>query len=190
MNNLGVWHPICVQNWTSSVSDEICRFIGFGYLMFLSILFREIHCSLKLYIFRPGLSYSLLARSKVLPLNTLEPAEGFLWNTSKSLQAPLALHKRDLSFTNEDYNFAALHSIVKRQSASSTASDCKFVNVTCSNQLCGIRPSLGGWDALPNIEGRFPWHATLFLEGQYICGATLLAPQWLLVSSFCFRNIK
>ncbi|XP_059351981.1 serine protease nudel-like isoform X3 [Daphnia carinata] len=167
MNKLGVWNPICVQNWSSSVSDEICSFIGYG----------------------PGLSYSLLSGSKLLPLKPLEPPQGFLWNSSKPSQSPSTLFKSDLGLFSEDFNLTALHSIAKRQSVTSTTSDCKFVNVTCSNQLCGIRPNLGGWDTLPNTEGRFPWHATLFLEGQYLCGATLVAPQWLLVSSVCFRNI-
>ncbi|XP_045026749.1 LOW QUALITY PROTEIN: serine protease nudel [Daphnia magna] len=168
MNKLGVWNLICVPDWSSSVSDEICSFIGYG----------------------PGLSYNLLAGSKLLPLKPLEPPQGFLWNSSKPPQLPSALPKRDLGLSSEDYNFTALHFIAKRQSVISTTSDCKFVNLTCSNQLCGIRPNLGEWDTLPKTEGRFPWHATLFLEGQYLCGATLVAPQWLLVSSVCFRNIN
>ena len=67
---------------------------------------------------------------------------------------------------------------------------CKLVNMTCGSQLCGIRPNLGGWDNLPNIEGRFPWQATLFIQGQYLCGATLIAPEWLLISVNCSLNFK
>lgn len=166
LNKLGLWQPICVKNWTSSVSDEICSYLGYG----------------------PGLSYTFIPGMKSVPIKNLEPQQGFLWNTSKGFNSQLVLPKSDAKIVDETSISSALHSVVKRQST--TTNDCKFVNVTCASQLCGIRPNLGGWDNFPNIEGRFPWHATLFLNGLYLCGATLVAPEWLLVSSNCVRNIN
>ena len=141
-----------------------------------------------MYIFRPGLSYSFIAGIQSTPVKASATPQGFLWNSTTGDNSQLTSPKSDMKFADETSISSALHSIVKRQST--TTNDCKFVNVTCANQQCGIRPNLGGWDNFSNIEGRFPWHATLFLNGQYLCGATLVAPEWLLVSANCVRNIK
>lgn len=139
---------------------------------------------------RSGISYTLIPGMKATPLKALAPPQGFLWNSSKSPEPQRSLTKRDYRIDPPAEIFPTWHSVVKRQAPLPTSQSCKFVNVTCSNQLCGIRPHLGGWDNLPNTEGRFPWHATLFLKGQYLCGATLVAPSWLLTSINCFYNIK
>lgn len=36
----------------------------------------------------------------------------------------------------------------------------------------------------------WPWHAAVFVDGRYKCGAVLLEPSWLLTSVHCTENIK
>lgn len=143
----------------------------------------------KIYFIRPSISYTLISGVKVAPLKIIDPPQGFLWNTTTTIRSRRSL-RRDKNYAINIDASSNWHSIAKRQLAVPTTSSCSFVNVTCGKQLCGIRPNLGGWDNLPNVEGRFPWHATLFLGGQYLCGATLIAPEWLLASANCFRNIR
>nr|CAH0109683.1 unnamed protein product [Daphnia galeata] len=104
VNRLGLWQPICVQNWTSSVSDEICSFLGYG----------------------PGLSYSFIAGIQSTPVKASPPPQGFLWNSTKGDNSQFASPKSDMKFADETSISSPLHSIVKRQST--TTNDCKFVN--------------------------------------------------------------
>lgn len=65
--------------------------------------------------------------------------------------------------------------------------ECQKVNVACENIQCGTRPafvSSGG------TEGNAPWHVTLFANGKYLCGATLVDEKWAITASSCFKNIE
>ncbi|XP_069952632.1 uncharacterized protein [Cherax quadricarinatus] len=65
------------------------------------------------------------------------------------------------------------------------------VRVTCSNLQCGMRPRaishrariVGGNNS---GLGSWPWHAALYKEGEYQCGATLINHQWLVSAGHCF----
>ncbi len=130
---------------------------------------------------RKSISYNFV--SKPVDFRVVEPLDGFLWNSSSAVMQS----NRPVKPTQTTPD--VFHSLRKRQAPTAT-DDCKLVNVSCSTQMCGTRPSLGNWNGIPNIEGRYPWHATLFLNGEYLCGATLIAPQWLVASANCIRNIK
>ena len=130
--------------------------------------------------YRKSISYNFI--SNPVDFRVVQPVDGFLWNSSSAVMES----KPFVEPTQTSFN--VLHSISKRQA--STTGDCKLVNVSCSTQMCGTRPSLGIWNGIAHIEGRYPWHATLFLNGEYLCGATLIAPQWLVASANCIRNLK
>ncbi|XP_066975872.1 uncharacterized protein [Macrobrachium rosenbergii] len=65
------------------------------------------------------------------------------------------------------------------------------VKVSCSSLQCGMRPRavshrariVGGSNSGP---GSWPWHAALYKEGEYQCGATLINNQWLVSAGHCF----
>ncbi|XP_068241561.1 uncharacterized protein [Palaemon carinicauda] len=68
------------------------------------------------------------------------------------------------------------------------------VKVSCSNLQCGMRPRavshrariVGGSNSGP---GSWPWHAALYKEGEYQCGATLINNQWLVSAGHCFVGV-
>ncbi|XP_072940602.1 uncharacterized protein [Epargyreus clarus] len=67
----------------------------------------------------------------------------------------------------------------------------RALRVRCQDFDCGIRPHadaqtprvVGGGGA---AEGAWPWQAALYRDGDFQCGATLVAAQWLLSASHCF----
>ena len=151
------------------------KFLNFHFLSFLAISYFIFFSS----IYRKSISYNFI--TDLSEFRIVDPPEGFLWNSSTA-----AVKSKRSVTENPSSPLNVLHSINKRQAEG----DCKYINVSCSSQMCGTRPSLGIWTGLPNLEGRYPWHATLFLNGEYLCGATLIAPQWLIASANCIRNLK
>ena len=137
---------------------------------------------------RKSISYNFISNS--VTFRVVQPLDGFLWNSSAAvIKAKLLVKSNPKSFYSNKLH--EQHSLIeKRQAPSASTGDCKFVNVSFSTQMCGTRPSLGNWSGVPNLEGRYPWQATLFLNGEYLCGATLIAPQWLIASANCIRNLK
>ena len=65
--------------------------------------------------------------------------------------------------------------------------DCQKVNVDCGNFQCGTRPA---FELSGGTEGNAPWHVTLFANGRYLCGATLVHEKWAVVAASCFKNVE
>ncbi|XP_033608971.1 transmembrane protease serine 2-like [Cryptotermes secundus] len=74
----------------------------------------------------------------------------------------------------------------------------EVVHVSCRDLRCGIRPQainqwassrhsriVGGGNAAP---GSWPWQAALYKEGEFQCGATLIADRWLVSAGHCFYH--
>nr|XP_027208898.1 serine protease nudel-like isoform X2 [Penaeus vannamei] len=67
------------------------------------------------------------------------------------------------------------------------------VKVSCEGLQCGMRPRavhhrariVGGSNSGP---GSWPWHAALYKEGEYQCGATLINDRWLVSAGHCFYS--
>ncbi|PSN33951.1 hypothetical protein C0J52_19934 [Blattella germanica] len=74
----------------------------------------------------------------------------------------------------------------------------QVVHVSCRDLECGVRPQainqwassrhsriVGGGNAAP---GAWPWQAALYKEGEFQCGATLIADRWLVSAGHCFYH--
>ncbi|XP_026320088.1 uncharacterized protein LOC113230394 isoform X2 [Hyposmocoma kahamanoa] len=67
----------------------------------------------------------------------------------------------------------------------------KALRVRCKDLDCGIRPHadaqqprvVGGGGA---AAGAWPWQVALYRDGDFQCGGTLIADQWILSASHCF----
>jgi len=72
---------------------------------------------------------------------------------------------------------------------SATDSGCYFVDLECSDsQTCGVMPrfSMLSREHTPKSgPGAFPWQVTLYRNGEYHCGATLVHAFWVLTHANC-----
>lgn len=75
----------------------------------------------------------------------------------------------------------------------------KGIFITCDDVRCGFNPKhllpkkrrqariVGGEVSEP---GAWPWHAAIYKNGSYACGATLITNNWLISAAHCFVNYK
>jgi len=137
-------------------------------------------------------------------LRIAAPVEGFLWKSNgkqaKETKTPSwhSMGKDDASGrsegtfspgqTPEDAHDRLMDALYWAKGE--TGGKCLYANVTCASQQCGTRPKIGSWDGLPNMEGLYPWHASVFVNNDYRCGATLISAQWLMITTSCVKNIE
>lgn len=101
----------------------------------------------------------------------------------------LTLPSRARSLSHEGDSATDLRLSLEFEKTSCPKKD--VVRVTCSNLQCGMRPRavshrariVGGNNSGP---GSWPWHAALYKEGEYQCGATLINSRWLVSAGHCF----
>ncbi|XP_060636166.2 prostasin isoform X1 [Anolis sagrei] len=61
---------------------------------------------------------------------------------------------------------------------------------TGGTTLCGV-PSMGRIIGGMNAQrGQWPWQVNLNFDGHHVCGATLIAPQWLVTAAHCFPPVN
>ncbi|XP_007437605.1 prostasin [Python bivittatus] len=67
---------------------------------------------------------------------------------------------------------------------------CVMKETSTQETLCGV-PALGrivgGFNAQ---NGQWPWQVNLNFDGHHVCGATLIAPQWLVTAAHCFPRVN
>ena len=72
--------------------------------------------------------------------------------------------------------------------ANSDTSSCKHVTLLCDEAVCGIRPLYRGIDwknVLQDSPGAWPWQASIFTNGVFMCGATLIHANFILTDIEC-----
>ena len=67
---------------------------------------------------------------------------------------------------------------------------CSNVNVTCSLQPCGFRSRFNLASVLPDTEGQWPWHISLYKNGSYFCGAALVSDSVAITIASCLLDLK
>ena len=70
---------------------------------------------------------------------------------------------------------------------------CKNVEITCHDDRCGQRPlyrNLAADKTIPNKgEGTWPWQASFFVEGSYICGGTVVDRKFIVTELSCAKML-
>ncbi|RXG54128.1 Enteropeptidase [Armadillidium vulgare] len=102
------------------------------------------------------------------------------------------VHKRDVSSSSSSSASSFERSL---QFKETKCLNRDVVKIKCEELQCGIRPRastqrariVGGNNSSP---GAWPWHAALYKEGEYQCGATLINKQWLLSAGHCFYSAE
>ncbi|QQP57589.1 Serine protease nudellike [Caligus rogercresseyi] len=70
------------------------------------------------------------------------------------------------------------------------------VQTSCSETTrCGVSPlysKIKEYESFETMdrEGMFPWQVTLYVEGHYICGATLIHRNWIMTSKECSSKMN
>ena len=119
------------------------------------------------------------------PVPTAYPEKEVLWGLSDVEVSKTISH---------DSHGRSISRLFTSASPASDAGDCQLVNLTCSNQQCGLRPLYH--NAEPqisedlNAEGQWPWHVSIHREGDFICGAILISNQWLLITRSCAQHFE
>ncbi|KAM9801610.1 transmembrane protease serine 13a [Neosynchiropus ocellatus] len=89
-----------------------------------------------------------------------------------------------LTLTNK--SSSTIQSKVK---VSSSCADEEIVSLMCAD--CGRQQStskiIGGTAAK---SGQWPWQASLHFKGRHVCGAVLIAPDFVLTAAHCFTSIS
>ncbi|XP_059086215.1 serine protease nudel-like isoform X2 [Tigriopus californicus] len=158
----GLWAASCVQTWTDVLSNQICRYMGYKFAVT-----HTQHSSDTL----PHLKGQVL---------TIRYQDGQKSVFPRSFD----------SYLEEKQALTDEVRVEKRQ-----AKACSFVHLECSETTaCGIMPlydRLGKQAPLAG-PGVFPWQVTLYKQGQYFCGGSLVHQYWVLTSTECadMTNIK
>jgi len=132
-------------------------------------------------------------------IQVVPPIEGFLWKTNGN-QAKETRNPSWHSFfrvggsSGSPDSFPPNRRPIKAHALSwakgENNDECKYANITCASQQCGTRSNIAGWDTLSNMEGQYPWHASVFVNGNYLCGAPLISSEWLMVVPISVEQIE
>jgi len=124
-------------------------------------------------------------------IQVVPPIEGFLWKTNgnqaKETRNPSwhSFFRVDDGSSGSPSSFPPNRRPIKAHALSSAKGEnndeCEYANIICASQKCGTRS---------NMEGQYPWHASVFVNGDYLCGATLISSQWLSVAPESLEKIE
>ncbi|XP_071523261.1 uncharacterized protein [Panulirus ornatus] len=188
----GVWGKLCVENfervtsqastsWTvSDLGQAVCKTLTFS--DFTQVERQEDPSPVTRAVPQPIHSYT--ANSAQTNGTTPTYFEIHISNT-------LTLPSRTRTFSSEGGSATDLGLSLDFKKTSCPKRD--VVRVACSNLQCGRRPRavshrariVGGSNSGP---GSWPWHAALYKEGEYQCGATLINHRWLVSAGHCFYS--
>ena len=175
INTKGVWRAVCAERWDKHINDRVCRYTGRRD----SQRYRLIQQSERPHLSVSELDVSFPEAKSVYPRSV---------NQSDAAAGPV-LEPLDLGLAGmEELSLFLDKTRTKRQS-----NTCKYVNTECSaHPTCGVMPLYNflGQDTPAFGPGVFPWTAILYLDGQYLCGATLVHQDWVLIGEGCARKVN
>lgn len=141
---------------------------------------------------RPATSYNLTSISTA-ELESNDSSAGVGWNLGSS-------SKPKDTVVTEIFGIPLRHSSAplrlaidgasRNFSVQPTEGQCINIQVSCSDQPCGTRPLFRNAVVPSRAEGQWPWHASIFVNGSYLCGATLVSRRWLVASDLCASRVE
>ncbi|CAL4063498.1 unnamed protein product, partial [Meganyctiphanes norvegica] len=167
------WQPICIERGPldDHIADHICVYLG--YSSFANIDYQEV-------LDVPLEINARKRRSFEVDQRILSDINQTEWKQSESDQVPLDFMKELHRLAPKD------EGIVKRE----TENRCKQPVLTCKHHKCGKIPRMF-FETLPAIQlyGGFPWGASVYFKGRYLCGATLIYDNWVVTSMKCMQHL-
>jgi len=217
INTKGSWRAVCAERWDKHINDRICRYMGKRESESFRLIHQSQrpHLSLnELEVVRPDSNmkfprsvgnqtlyiedYSDDFPEKAVVQTAVAISDLNFPPNGRSLEDEdeANLEPLDLGFDKLDALSSFLESYDnatkirrKRQSSSS----CSYVETECSPYpTCGVMPlySFLGQETPMYGHGVFPWTANLYKDGKYLCGATLMHQEWVLIGEGCAVYVK
>ncbi|XP_042237759.1 mucin-5AC-like isoform X2 [Homarus americanus] len=191
----GVWGKLCLENfervtsraatsWTvSDLGQAVCKTLTFS--DFTRVERQEDPSPVNRAVPRLPPGYPTITARTNTSLNNATSPTYFEIHVTNSLTLP----SRARSLSHGENTATDLRLSLEFEKTSCPKRD--VVRVACSNLQCGMRPRavshrariVGGNNSGP---GSWPWHAALYKEGEYQCGATLINHRWLVSAGHCF----
>ena len=91
------------------------------------------------------------------------------------------------AYGNEENSMNSLTNIINEITPPQS---CTGLHVECWSRLVGDISMFKMNVMSDKNEYEWPWHASVYVLGEYFCAATLLNTQWLLTDAELLRNVE
>ncbi|XP_066985715.1 serine protease nudel [Macrobrachium rosenbergii] len=190
------WEVVCVDDIKKNIGGEICAYLGYSQLV--NVTYKTLPTVVeRIY---PAANNPFKDKTKpsgsrnfnfnksideFLPqMGTLPRAKIASGKVSKRSPYTEALEGRHdpLKFMRE------LRSLARKRRAKRET--CKQAYLQCGEEACGKAPLYFYESVTPVwMPGGTPWAGSVYVDGQYRCGSTLVRPDWVVTSLFCMFGV-
>ncbi|KAK8380055.1 hypothetical protein O3P69_016598 [Scylla paramamosain] len=176
----GVWDTICVDTLKQELGHRVCNFLGYETLDDLY------YVEDSLYITPPSPQNHHTPRSKL--------AFTQVNNFNRTDRSHRVIRSTELQ---ESFNATVEGSVATDISEEASVGVggrkdvCRQVVFSCGEQKCGKVPLYFFTKVTPVwMYGGSPWAASVYVNGEYRCGGTLIHPLWLITSNSCMAGVS